>query len=143
MAKLNIHPVTPRRLAIRDLFINRGPAFFSLLLKPLPELTHLDLSSAFHNQVLLFIIVFCSSISIALLYFYFNLLLPYFYAFSYSPIILIFFSPTFPLLHLLLLQGMGGFTWLLHLPHLISLTLHNVKDVEQSLDSVVQLTNLR
>ena len=39
-----------RRLAIRDLFINRGLNFFDLLLKPLGELTHLDLSSAFHNQ---------------------------------------------------------------------------------------------
>ena len=39
-----------RKLCIRDLFVNRGPSFFSLLLKPLPGLTHLDLSGAFHNQ---------------------------------------------------------------------------------------------
>jgi Zyg-11 family protein len=78
-----------RRLAIRDLFINRGLNFFDLLLKPLGELTHLDLSSAFHNQ------------------------------------------------------GMQGFSWLLHTPRLLSLTLHNVKDVEQSLESLVQLKELR
>jgi len=78
-----------KRLAIRDLFINRGLNFFDLLLKPLGELTHLDLSSAFHNQ------------------------------------------------------GMQGFTWLLNTPRLLSLTLHNVKDVEQSLDSLVQLKELR
>jgi len=78
-----------KRLAIRDLFINRGLNFFDLLLKPLGDLTHLDLSSAFHNQ------------------------------------------------------GMQGFSWLLHTPRLLSLTLHNVKDVEQSLESLVQLKELR
>lgn len=78
-----------RRLAIRDLFVNRGPNFFDLLLKPLPDLTHLDLSNAFHNQ------------------------------------------------------GMAGFSWLLHSPNLVSLTLHNVKDVEQSIDTLVQLKKIQ
>jgi len=77
-----------RRLCIRDLFINRGPMFFDLLLKPLPELTHLDLSGAFHNQ------------------------------------------------------GMADFAWLLNCPHLVSLTLHNVQDLETALPTLSKLHNL-
>jgi len=77
-----------RRLCIRDLFINRGPVFFDLLLKPLPDLTHLDLSGAYHNQ------------------------------------------------------GMGEFTWLLHCKSLLSLTLHNIQDIESSLPTLCQLQSL-
>jgi len=78
-----------RRLVIRDLFVNRGPNFFDLLLKPLSGLTHLDLSGAFHNQ------------------------------------------------------GMSGFRWLDNVSGLVSLVLHNVKDVEGSLSSLCSLINLR
>lgn len=77
-----------RRLCVRDLFINRGPMFFDLFLKPLPELSHLDLSGAFHNQ------------------------------------------------------GMGDFGWLLNVEQLVSLTLHNVQDVEDSLKTLCCLPNL-
>ena len=62
-----------RKLCIRDLFVTRGPTYFDLLLKPLPELTHLDLSGAFHKE------------------------------------------------------GMENFCWLLCLPELVSLILHNVQ----------------
>jgi len=78
-----------RRLVITDLFINRGPNYFYLLLKPLPSLVYLDLSGAFHNQ------------------------------------------------------GMGRLDWLLDLPNLASLVLHDVKDVEQALPSLCQLTRLK
>ncbi len=62
-----------RKLCIRDLFVTRGPTYFDLLLKPLQELTHLDLSGAFHKE------------------------------------------------------GMDNFKWLLGLPELVSLILHNVQ----------------
>ena len=62
-----------RKLCIRDLFVTRGPTYFDLLLKPLPDLTHLDLSGAFHKE------------------------------------------------------GMENFCWLLCLPELVSLILHNVQ----------------
>ena len=39
-----------RKLCIRDLFINRGISFFDLLLKPLTEISHLDLSGAYHKE---------------------------------------------------------------------------------------------
>jgi hypothetical protein len=39
-----------QRLAIRDLDICRGIRYFELLLRPLPKLTHLDLSGATHNE---------------------------------------------------------------------------------------------
>lgn len=78
-----------RRLCVRDLFVNRGPKYFDLLLKPLPGLTHLDLSGAFHNQ------------------------------------------------------GMSELKWLLHCRNLVSLTLHNVRDVESSLSSLRLLSNIR
>eukprot|EP00092_Neocalanus_flemingeri_P043109 GFUD01047412.1.p1 GENE.GFUD01047412.1~~GFUD01047412.1.p1 ORF type:complete len:807 (+),score=257.80 GFUD01047412.1:121-2541(+) len=77
-----------KRLCVRDLFVNRGPMFFDLLLKPLTDLNHLDLSGAFHNQ------------------------------------------------------GMGSFGWLLNVSQLVSLTLHNVQDVEDSLKTLCQLKNL-
>ena len=62
-----------RKLCIRDLFVTRGPTYFDLLLKPLTDLTHLDLSGAFHKE------------------------------------------------------GMENFCWLLCLPELVSLILHNVQ----------------
>ena len=65
-----------RKLCIRDLFVNRGPLYFDLLLKPLQELTHLDLSGAFHKE------------------------------------------------------GMGNFGWLLSLPKLLSVTLHNIQGMD-------------
>jgi len=77
-----------RRLCIQKLFINRGQLYFDLLLRPLPDLTHLDLSGAFHNQ------------------------------------------------------GMDSFRWLNCVSNLVSLTLHNVQDVESSLDALTQLTKL-
>ena len=78
-----------RRLCVRDLFVNRGPKYFDLLLKPLPGLTHLDLSGVYHNQ------------------------------------------------------GMGQLRWLLHCKNLVSLTLHNVRDIDSSLPTLQLLTNLR
>jgi len=84
-----IKAIKLRRLCVRDLFVNRGPKYFDLLLKPLPGLSHLDLSGAYHNQ------------------------------------------------------GMSELRWLLHCRNLVSLTLHNVKDIESSLSSLRLLTNLR
>jgi len=78
-----------RRLTLHDVCIKSGAKFFDHLLRPLGQLTHLDLSSAFHAQ------------------------------------------------------GMHGFQWLLNVPRLVSLTLHNVKNVEESLESLVQLKDLR
>jgi len=77
-----------KKLCVRDLFINRGRLYFDLLLKPLPDLTHLDLSGAFHNQ------------------------------------------------------GMENFAWLSNLQKLVSLILHNVQDVEDSLKTLCQLKKL-
>ncbi|TRY64313.1 hypothetical protein TCAL_04628 [Tigriopus californicus] len=39
-----------QKLCIRDLFVTRGSNYLSLLLKPLPRLTHLDLSSLHHTE---------------------------------------------------------------------------------------------
>ncbi len=39
-----------QRLSVRDLFVTHGANYFDLLLKPLPRLTHLDLSGAVHNE---------------------------------------------------------------------------------------------
>lgn len=39
-----------QKLCIRDLFVTRGSNYLSLLLKPLPKLTHLDLSSLHHTE---------------------------------------------------------------------------------------------
>jgi len=77
-----------RKLCVQKLFINRGQVYFDLLLRPLPDLTQLDLSGAFHNQ------------------------------------------------------GMDSFSWLNCVTNLVSLTLHNVQDVESSLDALTQLTKL-
>ena len=41
---------TLRRLTLHDLCIKSGTKFFDHLLRPLGQLTHLDLSSAFHAQ---------------------------------------------------------------------------------------------
>jgi len=78
-----------RKLCIRDLFVTRGPTYFDLLLKPLPDLTHLDLSGAFHKE------------------------------------------------------GMENFCWLLCLPELVSLILHNVQEVEFSLKALCKLSKLQ
>ena len=89
-----------RKLCIRDLFVNRGPLYFDLLLKPLQgiivlrsclvlmlikfsELTHLDLSGAFHKE------------------------------------------------------GMGNFGWLLSLPKLLSVTLHNIQGMDMDWGLIV------
>jgi len=77
-----------RKLCIRDLFVNRGPTFFELLLHSLTELTHLDLSGAYHKE------------------------------------------------------GMGDFRWLLSLPKLVSLTLHNVQGVDNGLVTLCQMNQL-
>ena len=39
-----------QRLAVRDLFVTRGPGYLDLLLRPLPLLTHLDLTGLGHNE---------------------------------------------------------------------------------------------
>jgi hypothetical protein len=39
-----------QRLSVRDLFVTRGVNYFDLLLKPLPKLTHLDLTGVVHNE---------------------------------------------------------------------------------------------
>ena len=43
-----------RSLSIRGLYIKTEPLYFHLLLKPLPELTHLDISDAFHKNGMTF-----------------------------------------------------------------------------------------
>ena len=78
-----------KKLCIKDLFVTRGPTYFDLLLKPLQELTHLDLSGAYHKE------------------------------------------------------GMENFRWLLCLPELVSLTLHNVQEVEFSLVALCKLSKLQ
>ena len=39
-----------QRLSIKELFVTRGPNYFDLLLRPLPRLTHLDLSGTAHGE---------------------------------------------------------------------------------------------
>ena len=103
MIKMN----STRRLAIRDLFINRGLNFFDLLLKPLGELTHLDLSSAFHNQGMQGYVTMTMVIVII--------------------IVMIKIMMTIFIITLIMMRKMSRFSWLLHTPRLLSLTLHNVK----------------
>ena len=106
-----------RRLAIRDLFINRGLNFFDLLLKPLGELTHLDLSSAFHNQgmqgyvtMTMVIVIIIVMIKIMMTIFIITLIMM-----------------RMIMMRKRMMRKMSRFSWLLHTPRLLSLTLHNVK----------------
>ena len=101
-----------RRLAIRDLFINRGLNFFDLLLKPLGELTHLDLSSAFHNQGMQGYVTMTMVIVLIIVM---------------IKIMMTIFIITLIMMRMMMMRKMSRFSWLLHTPRLLSLTLHNVK----------------
>jgi len=78
-----------RSLTVRELYVVQGRDYFHLLVKALPNLTHLDLSGVCHSQ-----------------------------------------------------GGLAGLRFLLNCPHLVSLVLHNVKEVKEALLTLSKLDRL-